>query len=58
LLPSNLRAVLDIEKQPVWLDFHNGVVKVMTKPVYDAEMQSAQAHAADDQAALEGMGFV
>ncbi len=58
LLPANLRAVLDIEKQPVWLDFHNGVVKVMTKPVYDAEMKLAQAHAADDQAALEGMGFI
>ena len=58
LLPSNLRAALDIEKQPVWLDFHNGVMKVMTKPVYDAEMQTANAHAADDQAALEGMGFI
>lgn len=58
LLPANLRAVLDIEKQPVWLDFHNGVVKVMTKPVYDAEMALSKAHAADDQAALEGMGFI
>ena len=58
LLPANLRAKVDLEKQPVWLDFHNGVVKVMPKPVYDAEMQAAQAHSADDQAALEEMGFI
>jgi DNA-binding transcriptional regulator/RsmH inhibitor MraZ len=58
LLPANLRAVIDIEKQPVWLDFHNGVVKVMTKPVYDVEMQEAKAHEAEDQKALEGLGFI
>lgn len=58
LLPANLRAVLDIEKQPVWLDFHNGVVKVMTKSVYDMEMADAKAHEAEDQKALEGMGFI
>ena len=58
LLPANLRAVIDLEKQPVWLDFHNGAVRVMTKPVYEVEMQNAKAHAADDQAAMESLGFV
>jgi DNA-binding transcriptional regulator/RsmH inhibitor MraZ len=58
LLPSNLRAVIDIEKQPVWLEFHNGFIKVMTKPVYDAEKQSAAARAAEDQTILEGLGFI
>ena len=58
LLPANLRAVIDIEKQPVILDFHNGVLKVMTKLVYDVEMQEAKAHEAEDQKALEGMGFI
>jgi len=34
------------------------VVRVMTKPVYDAELQAARAHGADDMAALESVGFI
>lgn len=57
LLPSNLRARIPLEKQPVWLDFYNGFAKVMTKAVRDAEMKAAEAHLAEDLAALEAEGL-
>lgn len=57
LLPSNLRAKIPMEKQPVWLDFYGGFVKVMTKSVYEAEMKAAESHLAEDLAALEAEGL-
>jgi MraZ protein len=57
LLPSNLRAKIGLEKQAVWLSFYSGHAKVMTKAVYEAELQSMQAHSAEDLAALEEAGL-
>jgi DNA-binding transcriptional regulator/RsmH inhibitor MraZ len=57
LLPSNLRAKIALEKQTVYLSFYSGFAKLMTKAVYDAEMQSSQSHLADDLAALVDAGI-
>jgi DNA-binding transcriptional regulator/RsmH inhibitor MraZ len=57
LLPSNLRAKIGLEKQSVWLAFYGGFAKVMTKAVYDSEMQAATTHLADDLDALRNEGL-
>lgn len=57
LLPSNLRSKIALEKQQVYLAFYGGFAKLMTKPVYDSEKQQAQAHLADDLAAMRDEGM-
>lgn len=57
LLPSNLRSKIAMEKQSVYLVFHSGFVKLMTKPVYEAEYMASNAHLAEDLAALEAEGL-
>jgi MraZ protein len=57
LLPSNLRSKIALEKQSVYLVFHSGFVKLMTKPVYEAEYMASNAHLAEDLAALEAEGL-
>src|SRR5262245_57839926 len=43
LLPAKLREALGLERQPVWLDWFNGRINVVTKKVFDERMQLAQA---------------
>lgn len=57
LLPSNLRAKIPMEKQSVFLSFSSGFAKVMTKAVYEAELQSYIAHRAEDLDALRDEGL-
>jgi DNA-binding transcriptional regulator/RsmH inhibitor MraZ len=56
LLPAKLREALGLEKQPVWLEAHNGRINVMTRKVYDERMQLVQATMADDLKVLEKAG--
>jgi division/cell wall cluster transcriptional repressor MraZ len=57
LLPSNLRAKIGLEKQTVYLSFYSGFAKLMTKAVYDAEMQANQSHLAEDLSDLVDAGI-
>ena len=57
LLPAKLREALGLEKQPVWLELHNGRINVMSRKIYDERMQLVQATMADDLRALEKMGL-
>jgi MraZ protein len=57
LLPSNLRSKINLEKQTVYISFYSGHAKLMTKAVYDAEMQLNKAHSADDLEALREAGL-
>ncbi len=57
LLPSNLRAKIPMEKQSVFLSFYSGFAKLMTKAVYEAELQSYKAHEAEDLQALRDEGL-
>ena len=57
LLPAKLREALGLEKQPVWLEMHNGRINVMTKKIYDERMQLVQATMAEDLKALEKVGL-
>jgi len=58
LLPAKLRELLKLDRQPVWLEFHNGAVTLLTKKDYDARMGVSQAYLASDLSALETEGFV
>src|SRR6266446_6078388 len=57
LLPAKLREVLDLEKQPVWLDVYHGRINVVSKKIYEERMQLAQANMPDDLKTLEKMGL-
>jgi hypothetical protein len=57
LLPAKLREVLDLEKQPVWLDVYHGRINVVSRKIYDERMQMAQANMSDDLKTLEKLGL-
>lgn len=57
LLPAKLREALNLERQPVWLEMHNGRINVMSRKVYDERMQLALASLGDDLKTLEKMGL-
>jgi MraZ protein len=57
LLPAKLREILDLEKQPVWLDVYHGRINVVSKKIHDERMQLAQASMSDDLKTLEKMGL-
>ncbi len=57
LLPSNLRAKIPMEKQSVFLSFYSGFAKLMTKSVYEAELQSFKHNLADDLESLRDAGM-
>ena len=57
LLPGKLREVLNLEKQPVWLDVYHGRINVVTRKIYDERMQLAQANQSEDLKMLEKMGL-
>jgi hypothetical protein len=49
--------VLNLEKQPVWLDVYHGRINVVTRKIYDERMQLAQANQSEDLKMLEKMGL-
>jgi MraZ protein len=57
LLPAKLREILDLEKQPVWLDVYHGRINVVSKKIHDERMQLALASMSEDLRALEKMGL-
>ena len=57
LLPAKLREVLDLEKQPVWLDVYHGRINVVTRQVHDERMQLAKANMSEDLKTLEKLGL-
>ena len=57
LIPTELRRRLEIEGQPVWLDFYNGRINVFGKKVYDERMQRALVNLSDKVKTLEKKGF-
>ena len=57
LLPAKLREVLDLEKQPVWLDVYHGRINVVSKKIHDERMQLAQASMSEDLKTLEKLGL-
>jgi len=56
LLPTNLRAKIPVEKQ-MHLAFYGGFAKLMTKAVYDAELQSYKGNLVDDLESLRDAGM-
>ena len=57
LLPAKLREVLDLEKQPVWLDVYHGRINVVTRQVHEERMQLAKANMSEDLKTLEKLGL-
>jgi len=57
LLPAKLREILDLEKQPVWLDVYHGRINVVNKKIHDERMQLAQASMSEDLKTLEKLGL-
>ena len=57
LIPTELRRKLELEKQPVWLDFYRGRINVFGKKIYDERMQRAMVNLGDKVKTLEKKGF-
>jgi DNA-binding transcriptional regulator/RsmH inhibitor MraZ len=57
LVPTELRRKLEIEGQPVWLDYFNGRINVFGKKVYEERMQRAMVNLGDKVKAFEKKGF-
>lgn len=57
LMPAELRRALDIEAQPVWLDYYNGRINVFGKRIYEERMQRAVVNLGDKVKTLEKRGL-
>jgi len=57
LIPTTLRRELELEAQPVWIDFYNGGINVAGKKVHEERMQKARVNLADKVKALKAKGF-
>lgn len=57
LMPAELRRSLEIESQPVWLNYYNGRINVFGKKIYEERMQRARVNLADKVKALEKKGL-
>lgn len=57
LVPAKLREELNLEKQPVWLEAHNGAINVMNRGVYDSRLQESDANGAADLDLLTSAGL-
>jgi DNA-binding transcriptional regulator/RsmH inhibitor MraZ len=57
LVPQELRKKLEIEAQPVWLDFFGGRINVFGKKVYEERMQRAMVGLEEKVALLETKGL-
>ncbi len=57
LMPTELRRKLEIEKQPVWLDYYRGRINVFGKKIYDERMNRATVNLPDKVRALEKKGL-
>jgi MraZ protein len=57
LLPAELRRMLNLENQPVYLNSYKGRVNVLGKDVYEEHRARARSKAADKLRVLEKKGF-
>jgi MraZ protein len=57
LVPTELRRALEIEAQPVWLDYYNGRINVFGKKVYEERMQRALVNLGDKVKTLQKKGM-
>jgi MraZ protein len=57
LVPQELRRLLNIENQPVWLEYQKGRVNVYGKEIYEERKRRAYENAADKLRALEKRGL-
>jgi MraZ protein len=57
LVPTELRRALEIESQPVWLDYYNGHINVFGKKVYEERMQRALVNLNEKVKTLEKRGL-
>jgi len=57
LIPTDLRRKLEIESQPVWIDYYKGRINVFGKKVYEERMQRALVNLGDKVKTLEKKGF-
>ena len=57
LVPTELRRTLEIEAQPVWLDYYNGRINVFGKKVYEERMQRAMVNLGDKVKTLQKKGM-
>ena len=57
LMPAKLREELNLEKQPVWLEAHNGGFNVMNRAEYDRRLKDANENSAADLDALLSAGL-
>lgn len=57
LVPQELRRKLELEGQPVWLDFYNGRIDVFGKKIYEDRMQRAMVDLEEKVALLETKGL-
>ena len=57
LIPTELRRKLEIEAQPVWVDFYNSGINVFGKKVYEERMQRAMVGLEEKVALLETKGL-
>jgi MraZ protein len=57
LMPAELRKKLDLESQPVWLDFYQGRINVANKAAHEARFHRAMANLGEKVKTLEKKGL-
>jgi MraZ protein len=57
LMPQEMRRLLGIENQPVWLDCYKGRINVYSKAVYEERKQRAMENVREKLLALEKKGL-
>jgi|SRR5579884_1600521 len=57
LLPTELRRLLNLEAQPVWLECYQGGINVYGKDVYEERQQRARQNLADKVKSLKRKGL-
>lgn len=57
LMPTELRRKLELEKQPVWMDYYRGRVNVFGRKIYDERMNRATVGLTDKVRLLEKRGL-
>jgi MraZ protein len=57
LIPQELRRLMEIENQPVWLEVYQGGINIYTKAVYDERKKRSQEGRAEKLRLLRQKGF-
>jgi MraZ protein len=57
LIPTELRRMLSLESQPVWLECYQGGIKIYNKEVYEARQRRSRENLADKLSAFRKKGL-